>query len=325
MKTVTLSLLVFSILSFSNITQAASDEECLACHGTQGAPGFVDPKARSGAVHAGIGCRQCHLDVSGYPHGKALRVNCGICHFLGREGAPREQALEYKMSVHGSAVRRGKKEAPLCQTCHGSHVILPSSDPRSVTHKTAIPALCGRCHKDEFARYKKSIHGINLVVNGNPGAASCFDCHLEHNTPAAGDPAWKIGLIRECGSCHQAEMDSYRKTYHGKVTQLGYETAATCSDCHGSHDILSVAAEGSLLSPKNRLATCQGCHPNATENFTKYYAHAEELNRLKYPELFWTYAFMTALLIGVFTFFFTHTFLWAYRSLKERMRRTGGS
>jgi len=30
---------------------------------------------------------------------------------------------------------------------------------------------------------------------------------------------------------------------------------------------------------------------------------------------------MTLLLIGVFTFFLTHTFLWFYRSLKERMKR----
>jgi hypothetical protein len=29
---------------------------------------------------------------------------------------------------------------------------------------------------------------------------------------------------------------------------------------------------------------------------------------------------MTVLLIGVFTFFFFHTFLWLYRSLKERAK-----
>jgi hypothetical protein len=40
--------------------------------------------------------------------------------------------------------------------------------------------------------------------------------------------------------------------------------------------------------------------------------------------MFYTYLFMTTLLIGVFAFFFTHTFLWAYRSLKERMNKKGG-
>jgi hypothetical protein len=30
---------------------------------------------------------------------------------------------------------------------------------------------------------------------------------------------------------------------------------------------------------------------------------------------------MTILLIGVFSFFFTHTILWAFRALKERTRQ----
>ncbi len=79
-----------------------------------------------------------------------------------------------------------------------------------------------------------------------------------------------------------------------------------------------------MLSEQNILATCQKCHPGATRGFTKFYAHAEETNRAKYPVMFYTYLFMTALLIGVFAFFFTHTFLWAYRSLKERMNKKGG-
>ena len=40
--------------------------------------------------------------------------------------------------------------------------------------------------------------------------------------------------------------------------------------------------------------------------------------------LYYTYLFMTLLLIGVFTFFLTHTFLWAYRALKERIQKKGG-
>jgi hypothetical protein len=40
--------------------------------------------------------------------------------------------------------------------------------------------------------------------------------------------------------------------------------------------------------------------------------------------LFYTYLFMTALLIGVFAFFFLHTFLWAFRALKERLEKKGG-
>jgi hypothetical protein len=119
-------------------------------------------------------------------------------------------------------------------------------------------------------------------------------------------------------------MKTYRKTYHGKVTRLGYANMAKCSDCHGSHTVLRVADPDSTLSQKNILTTCRKCHPKATAGFTKFYAHAEETNRAKYPIMYYTYIFMTALLISVFAFFLTHTFLWAYRSLKERMQKKGG-
>jgi hypothetical protein len=323
MKIAFLSFFLVSIITIYAFPAEANDR-CLECHGERGMPGYVDKKAIDQSVHKGIDCRKCHMDVGEYPHGSVLKVNCGSCHFLGREGAPREQALEYKLSVHGTAVRLGKPGAPLCQTCHGSHTIYPSSDARSRTNRSNVPKLCSGCHAQEFKDYEKSIHGKEFIEKRNATAAVCFDCHLEHQVPSTGDPVWKLSLIQECGNCHAEELDTYRKTFHGKVTRLGYETMAKCSDCHGSHMILPVADENSMLSPRNKLATCRACHPNATEGFTKYYAHAEELNRKKYPELFYTYIFMTTLLIGVFAFFFTHTFLWAYRSLKEKLRQKKG-
>ncbi len=323
MKLNLLSFFLGSIITIYAFPAAANDD-CFACHGEKGMRSSVDRNAFEQSVHKGIGCKKCHLDVSGVPHGPVLKVNCGICHFLGREGASREQALEYKLSVHGTAVRLGKAGAPLCQTCHGSHAIYPSQDGRSRTNRAKIPALCSSCHAKEFGDYRNSIHGREFLEKKNTAAATCFDCHEEHLTPGVTNPVWQLQLVKECGTCHPGEMDTYRKTLHGKVTQLGYATMAKCSDCHGSHAILAVSDPDSRLSPKNRLATCRACHPNATEGFTRYYAHAEELNRRKYPELFYTYAFMTALLIGVFAFFFTHTFLWAYRSLKEKLQQKKG-
>ncbi len=318
-------VLCFFILLFSSIypLTTIADDNCIACHTSKGAKRFVDKIALEQSVHKGISCTNCHLNVSGYPHGPVGKVICGSCHFLGREGAPREEALEYKLSVHGEAVRLGKPGAPDCTTCHGSHAVYPSSDTRSQTFRMNIPALCSGCHMQEYNVYRRSVHGRQFLEKKNGAAANCFDCHLEHRVPAAADPAWKLALVRECGICHEQEYNTYRRTFHGKVTQLGYQTAAKCSDCHGSHAILAVSDEDSMLSPRNRLATCRACHPNATEGFTKYYAHAEELNRGKYPELYWTYAFMTALLIGVFSFFFLHTVLWAFRSLKERLGKGG--
>ncbi len=269
-------------------------------------------------------CTKCHLSMTSYPHGSVARVNCGICHFLGRDGAPKEEAQQFKMSVHGRVNPLGKNVVPTCQTCHGSHYIYPASDTRSATRRQKVPALCSQCHPREAEDYGKSIHGAAVLERNYSIAPTCFDCHMEHLVPPTGDNQWMLSLIKQCGNCHREQMTTYRRTYHGKVTQLGYTTMAKCSDCHGSHAITRVKDKASPLSADNILTTCRKCHPAATGGFTQFYAHADETNRAKYPIMFYTFVFMTTLLIGTFAFFFTHTFLWAYRALRERMRGKGG-
>ena len=318
------ALLVFIIFIMLAPGAVFGDESCYSCHGSKGMRGFVDKKAFAESAHGIFECTKCHLSMTSYPHGSVARVNCGICHFLGRDGAPREEAQQYKLSVHGRVTPVGKNVVPACQTCHGSHYIYPAGDSRSTTGRRKIPALCSQCHPREAEAYTKSIHGAALLERGSKKAPTCFDCHLEHLIPPTGDARWMLALVKQCGNCHKEQMATYRKTYHGKVTQLGYATMAKCSDCHGSHAIARVADKASPLSADNILATCRKCHPAATRGFTAFYAHPDEANRAKYPVMFYTFVFMTTLLIGVFAFFFTHTFLWAFRALKERIRWKGG-
>ncbi len=318
------ALLAFITVYSMLLTAAYARNDCYSCHGQKGMRGYIDVASYEQSVHGRIACTKCHLDISGYPHGKVLKVNCGICHFLGREGAPKEEAQQYKLSVHGRAALAGNAAAPKCQTCHGSHYIYPSTEARSKTNRENIPALCSSCHPKEFEAYRMSIHGKEFLEKKNLLAANCFDCHLEHLTPDPRGDQFKLLLVRQCGLCHAEEMNTYQNTYHGRVVRLGYANIAKCSDCHGAHTILPPSDPDSRLSRENIVATCRACHPGATAGFTKFYAHAEEGNRKKYPVLYYTYIFMTALLIGVFAFFFTHTFLWAFRALKERMEKKGG-
>jgi hypothetical protein len=313
------------ILAFLFVPSPAfSKDSCYDCHGRKGTKRFVERERIEQSVHGHLDCVKCHVDVTGVPHKETAKVNCGICHFLGREGAPTEKARDYKLSVHGRATASGNSAAPTCQTCHGSHYILPSGDARSATYRSKIPELCSRCHPAEFEEYGKSIHAQVLQAGGDPKAPTCFDCHMEHLVPPTGSDKWKLDLIMQCGGCHKEQMETYRKTYHGKVTSLGYTTVAKCADCHGSHGIVPVTDAASPLSDRKITATCGKCHAKATTGFTKFYAHGEEKNRDKYPVLYYTWLFMTILLIGTFTFFLTHTFLWAYRSLKERMSKKEG-
>jgi hypothetical protein len=318
-----LPLLISMIACLLFSSQAFAREDCYSCHGQKGGRTYVNKDALEQSVHGKMTCDKCHIGIAAYPHGIVSKVNCGFCHFLGRDGAPKEQAAEYKLSVHGRAASQGKM-SPTCQTCHGSHAIYRSADPRSTTSREKIPALCGNCHAAEFGKYEKSIHGTLLLKNNVNSAPTCFDCHMEHRIPNTTDAKWRLSLINKCGTCHTEEINTYHKTYHGKVTRLGYTTIAMCWDCHGSHDILPQSDPASSLSSLKLVMTCTKCHPGATESFTKFYAHAEETNRAKYPILYYTFLFMTLLLIGTFAFFLTHTFLWAYRALKERIQKKGG-
>jgi hypothetical protein len=315
------SLLIFLVTFFYSSASviAAEVEPCYSCHGQTGISAFVDKTVLESSVHGKLGCVSCHVEISKYPHKKGTRVNCTYCHLSGKLGAPTARAKAYELSVHGDAVKRMNGAAPSCQTCHGTHDVFKATNERSRTARQKIPALCAQCHSREYDECKRSVHGKEFIEKKDPVAATCFDCHMEHFTPHVVQDRWKLALIRECGTCHAREIETYRKTYHGKVTRLGYATAAKCSDCHGSHNILPKSDAGSTISPQYLLKTCRSCHQKANERFTEFYAHPDEKNRTKYPVLYAVYVFMTILLIGVFTFFLLHSSLWAYRSLLERI------
>jgi hypothetical protein len=90
---------------------------------------------------------------------------------------------------------------------------------------------------------------------------------------------------------------------------------ASCSDCHGAHDVYPKADARSSISPEHRVATCRKCHPAASASFAGYDPHADKHDAGRNPALYWTARFMQLLLLGVFVFFGLHTSLWFQRSL----------
>jgi hypothetical protein len=320
-RTMIFALSVIFVPFLSDLSFAVSQSYCLSCHGRKGFfGGYVDQARYEESVHGTHPCSGCHLDVISYPHKKKVGVvDCSVCHLAGTGGAPTKPAKQYWLSVHGVAVKEGVKNAPICQTCHGSHYILPPQNPKSRVNRKNIPGLCSQCHERQYEHYMKSIHAQAFFQMKIERAAVCYDCHEEHRVPNVTQPRWKLWLVKECGSCHRRELATYRDTIHGEISRLGYTTVARCPDCHGHHDILpSSNPDSTLFFGQNRVRTCRKCHPSATLRFTEYYAHPNMHDRARYPMLYYTYLFMSVLLFGVFGFFSVHTFLWAYRSVKER-------
>ncbi|MBI3988268.1 MAG: cytochrome c3 family protein, partial [candidate division NC10 bacterium] len=167
--------------------------------------------------------------------------------------------------------------------------------------------------------YFEGVHG-KAVKAGSRSAPVCIDCHTAHEIARVETVAWRLEIVRECGTCHKESLRTYRDTFHGQVTALGFTRVARCSDCHGSHRVLPASDPRSSISPANRVATCQKCHPKANENFARFSPHADPKDKGRNPGLYYAARFMNILMIGVFAFFGLHTSLWLSRSLLERVR-----
>ncbi|HSG06027.1 MAG TPA: hypothetical protein VLB09_06485, partial [Nitrospiria bacterium] len=285
--------------------------DCLSCHGP---PHEIlppnNPKSPVFALNLPGTCAACHDDP-----GRAEKYNLNSNDVYGT----------YIDSIHGKAVSRGGLlVAANCSSCHGVHGIKSPGDPKSTAHRLRVSETCGNCHAGILLEYRESIHGERFTA-GLFSAPVCTDCHTAHEVRHVREPAWKLEVVRECGDCHAESHRTFRDTFHGKVTSLGFTRVAQCSDCHGAHDIHPSRDPRSRVHEDSRLSTCQACHPKATAGFAQFDPHADPHDRDRNPVLFYVSRFMTLLLAGVFSFFGLHTVAWAVRSSIEKRKNSGPS
>ncbi len=307
--------------------------KCVSCHADEAA-------ALVGSVHehsASQPCTTCHGTAHAIlpkdnPKSAVYPLNipatCGKCH--GDAAMAKQHHLanvypQYMDSIHGYAVsQEGLLVAANCESCHGSHHVLSHTNPLSPTYRTNIPATCGKCHGGILSQYMAGIHGkalgvekseIGLTDSSHLHAPVCTDCHTAHTI---GQPTMAQSTPM-CGSCHQAQLSTYRDTFHSQVSNLGsYVEVARCSDCHGEHEILPASDSRSPVNPANLVKTCGRCHQGANAGFVKYSPHANPHNRQVSPVLYYIRIFMVLLISGVMTFFLLHSLLWLIRSLVEK-------
>jgi hypothetical protein len=279
---------------------------CGDCHGTHDIRPSADPDSRTYHLNIAATCTVCHGDAETIEKG-------------GIQGG--DVPARFADSIHGRALSSaGLLVAPTCVTCHGSHDVHAGEIPESRVARGNIPATCGSCHAGVETQYATSVHG-RAVSGGNDAAAVCTDCHSAHQIERPRVAGWRLDVIGECGTCHEESVRTYRDTFHGKVTSLGFTRVATCADCHGAHDILPSGEPGSHTGTEGLVARCQACHPGASANFALYDPHADPSDPERSAVLHYTARFMHLLLAGVFSFFGLHTALWLPRSWRERQKQ----
>jgi formate dehydrogenase gamma subunit len=277
------------VIAFVVVTMGASaqsNDECLICHSEPSltmtkrgrtVPLFVDEPKFTSSAHGILECVTCHegFDPGSLPHARRITpVNCTSCH----NG---DMVEKYQKSVHGLPGKKGLPNAS-CADCHSNHEVVKLSDQETETRKTFAASTCGKCHGDVYKRYMDSDHG-RALAGGIKGAPSCIDCHGEHTvvSPYAEDaPTGRQHEATMCLSCHLDNPDvraqvgpsagfiaSYELSVHGMALKSGNDAAATCSDCHGSHEMKKGSNPTSAVHKKNISATCGRCHGDVQEEF----------------------------------------------------------
>jgi nitrate/TMAO reductase-like tetraheme cytochrome c subunit len=274
---------------------------CADCHG--GVHELLPrshPDSLTNKLNVAQGCAKCH---SSTPTG-------GMTLADGRSAAVAQTFID---SIHGQALeRKGLVVAPTCSDCHNSHAIMPTTSPESPVFHTNVPATCGTCHEGIRHEFAEGVHGVTLAA-GNDKAPNCASCHNAHGIQRTESANWQLHAIEECGTCHAESLATYRDTFHGKVTALGFTPVAKCADCHAAHRIFGKTDPRSMVAKANLVTTCAQCHPGANANFVKYSPHANKHDKARLPALYYTARFMQALLVFVFAFFSVHTAMWFSR------------
>lgn len=141
-----------------------------------------------------------------------------------------------------------------CLDCHGEKDLEPETERgKTLTLFVDKKALDGSVHQD----------------------LECTDCHGGAKTFEDAPHNGGAPLKLLCADCHSEVVDEYQKSIHGIWHEKGDEEAATCSNCHGTHDILPSSNLASRTNKFNLHKTCAVCHEGKA---------VLETHKMEYPD-----------------------------------------
>lgn len=264
-----LCLVLWLALLFAPAAFCQSSQVCQVCHGNKSLAMnkggrqvslYVDEAKLKNSTHASMTCVNCHvgLNPAAIPHAKVIRrVQCSTCH----------EADGFKSSIHANITG--------CTPCHGTHDVRPVKDPKSQASPTSVSATCGQCHSEAFRLFSDSAHK-GALASASSSAPNCVGCHGAHNVLPESNPQSPVYQPNEaklCLKCHlenpqireqvgysAAFIAGYGRSAHALALASGNHNAATCSDCHGSHDLKAAGNPDSWVNKRNIAKTCSPCH-----------------------------------------------------------------
>ncbi|MDE2320643.1 MAG: cytochrome b/b6 domain-containing protein [candidate division NC10 bacterium] len=274
--------------AFAAVSRSTStSQECLACHNDpdlKKATGggryrslFVKPADLVQSAHEKLACADCHSDIPEGPHTETPRlVRCGACH-----RTPHDKVAE---STHNKL--GGSGPSADCIACHGTHRI------RKIAADGHV--VCASCHSRQAKQMAAGIHADSREEKTRH-LPTCVTCHGAHAVTSRRDPAsptHRSHIHETCARCHADPkviareriarprvVALFEQSIHGQaILQKGNLTAATCTDCHGAHEIRRAADPASAIFKRNVATTCSHCHSDEAAQFRDS-VHGEAVSR----------------------------------------------
>ncbi len=241
-------------------------------------------------------CRDCHPPIEHHNPGHLAAAGnpnlptCTDCHTGGHAIAPAAalaaDRLTFCLTCHQTypdpqidAVHRevvaNMQPGQTCEICHTGRPVYPAD------------TLCKTCHSllqremtlssgETISLHVQadavdgSVHGEHQIRDHHYTALLCTDCHRQQRLSGfPHDPVtppdtrrFSIEMSNLCRECHEDIFYRQQDSIHAAALAAGKIEAATCVDCHGSHQIQIPN------QPRERISlTCAQCHAAINEEY----------------------------------------------------------
>lgn len=159
-----------------------------------------------------------------------------------------------------------------CMACHSD---LPDLYPPNAKETLRLKNIKIPPEKMVGEKYLRSKHGIALLLNRQPDAPRCYDCHTMHNVKPQTDPAASIhpnNLPETCLACHPEgdvptglinQLTAFKIKGHRKENLSENFSASNCQGCH--------LESASHQDTTDQTATCAECHRPAPKEAALFF------------------------------------------------------
>jgi hypothetical protein len=288
---------------------------CASCHTAHNILSHTDPASSIARGNIARTCTTCHAQIE-VVHRKVIKgelwekeahvlpacIDCHQPHRVRKVFYTQGMADADCLKCHQEKARRAKDGRVLfvderehqasrhakvaCSQCHSGVNVSFRRPCEAITTKVD----CGACHTEIAQEYARSRHG-RLLLDGDPNAPSCKECHGTHGTLGrrqGSSPTFATNVPQLCGRCHREGekaaaryqgpqhqiVESYTESIHGKgLLKSGLTVTATCTGCHTAHGVLPRTDPASSVNRANVPDTCGRCHHGIQEQFEQSVHH----------------------------------------------------